>query len=58
VPTSPAHLRTVVTKAHALKYGNPTQKANLMLSLEEWEEIKKNRAELRSTITRAAWVRG
>jgi hypothetical protein len=29
-----------------------------MLSLEEWEEIKKNRAELRSTITRAAWVRG
>ena len=54
----PPHLRTVVTKAHTLKYGNPTQKANLVLTREEWEEIKKNRAEMRSTATRDAWKRG
>jgi hypothetical protein len=54
----PAHLRTVVTKAHALKYGNPAHKENLVLTPEEWEEIKKNRAEMRSMATRAAWERG
>jgi hypothetical protein len=55
----PAPLRTVVTKAHTLKYGNPTQKkANLVPALEEWEEIKKNRAEMQSTATRGAWKRG
>ena len=54
----PALLRTVVTKAHTLKYGNPTQKANLVLTREEWEEIKKNRAEMQSTATRGAWKRG
>ena len=46
----PGHaLRTFATKAHALKYGTPTQKANLVLTEEEWEEIKKKRAEMRST---------
>jgi hypothetical protein len=55
---TPAPRRTVATKAHTPKYGNPTQKANLMLTLEEWEEIKKNRAEMQSTATRDAWKRG
>jgi hypothetical protein len=57
----PAPLRTVVTKAHTLKYGNPTQKANLVLALERSGRRSRRTApkcEARSTATRDAWKRG